>query len=228
MAQAMAPVKQKEQSTEIIYPETDGEPMAETDTHRDQMTELLIQPLMEHFRDNPEVYVSGNLLLYYEEGNPQSCVAPDVFVVLGIPAGQRRIYKVWEEGKAPDVVIELTSASTRRKDLGEKRFLYEDLGVREYFLFDPLYEYLDPPLIGFRLQGGYYSPIPHVALPDKEWEMASEVLKLVLRTVNKQLRLYDPIGEEYLRSLGEAENRIEELEAELARLRAALRAQNGN
>lgn len=91
---------------DVVYPETDGEPMAETDTHRDLMAEALIYPLKEYFRDQPDVYVSGNLLLYYEEGNPRASVAPDVFVVFGIPKGKRRIYKLWEEEKAPDVVVE--------------------------------------------------------------------------------------------------------------------------
>ncbi len=73
---------------QIEYPETDGEPMAETDTHRDLMSDALIQPLKEHFRNESNVYVSGNLLLYYEEGNPRASVAPDVFIVFGIEMTQ--------------------------------------------------------------------------------------------------------------------------------------------
>lgn len=216
----------------IEYPETDGEPMAETDTHRDQMADALIYPLKEHFRDNPNVYVSGNLLLYYEEGNPQASVAPDVFVVIGVPDHPRRIYKLWEENKAPDVVFELTSPSTRAKDLGEKRFLYEELGVREYFLFDPLREYLEPPLRGFRREDQFFYPVKPTPLPGAEWEMESEVLGLVLRTAGEWLRLYDPQQDAYLLTYGEqadarraTESRLAEAEAEIARLRAALAAQ---
>ena len=120
--------------------------MAETDVHRDLMTDALLHPLKEYFRDQTDVYISGNLLLYYEQGRPSAVIAPDVFVVFGVPHHQRRIYKLWEEPQAPAVVFELTSKSTYHTDLSTKRFLYETLGVREYFLFDPLHEYLRPPL----------------------------------------------------------------------------------
>jgi Uma2 family endonuclease len=211
---------------DVTYPETDGEPMAETDTHRDLMADALIYPLKEYFRDQPDVYVSGNLLLYYEEGNPRASVAPDVFVVFGIAKGERRIYKLWEEEKAPDVVIELTSASTRQKDLGDKRLLYEALGVAEYFIFDPLHEYLEPPLRGFRLEEGFYTPLKANRLDSDEWELHSHLLGLSLRSMGDQLRLYDPQTDQTLRTLGEeaaarrqTEQRLAELEAELARLR---------
>jgi Uma2 family endonuclease len=225
---------------DVVYPETDGEPMAETDTHRDLMADALIYPLKEHFRDQPDVYVSGNLLLYYEEGNPRASVAPDVFVVFGIAKGERHIYKLWEEEKAPDVVIELTSASTRQKDLGDKRLLYEELGIREYFIFDPLHEYLEPPLRGFRLEEGFYAPIKGHRKAVDSWEMDSQVLGLILRSIGQQLRLHDPETDRLLPTLGEvtaayhqaeearrqeaearrlAEVRLAKLEAELARLR---------
>lgn len=223
----------------IEYPETDGEPMAETDTHRDLMADGLIYPLKEYFRDDANVYVSGNLLLYYEEGNPRASVAPDVFVVFGVPGRARRIYKLWEEQKAPDVVFELTSTSTRDRDLGEKRFLYEELGVREYFLFDPLREYLEPPLRGFRLEEQFFHPVKPVPLPNGEWEMESRVLGLLLRSDGQWLRPYDPQRGTYLLTYGEqaaarrveqearqaAESQLAQAEAEIARLRAALQRQ---
>ncbi len=228
---------------EVVYPESDGEPMAESDVHRDEMTDALIHPLKEQHRDNPLVYVSGNLLLYYEEGNPRASVAPDVFVVFGVKNQQRRIYKLWEEGKAPDVVFELSSESTRAKDLSQKRLLYESLGVREYFIFDPLREYLHPPLQGFRLSGAYYSPLAATSIGDDNWELVSEVLGLHLRTNGDTLRLYDANAGRYLlnraeeaeaRRLAEfqaaaeaearrlAEDRLQVAEAEIARLRMLL------
>ncbi|MDY7076079.1 MAG: hypothetical protein SXV54_04050 [Chloroflexota bacterium] len=69
--------------------------MAETDTHRKQMMYLL-DALEDHFRNDPNVYVAGNLFLYYEEGDPTEVVAPDVFVVKGVPKRDRRIYQVVE------------------------------------------------------------------------------------------------------------------------------------
>src|SRR4029453_1287894 len=122
--------------TPVHYPESDGKPMAETDIHLDLMFDLIASAAY-HFRDARDVYVSGNLLLYYEEGNPGASVAPDVFVVRGVKKGRRRIYKLWEEKKAPLAVIELTSRSTQIEDFGTKKAVYEQIGVKEYFLFDP-------------------------------------------------------------------------------------------
>ena len=144
---------------EVFYPESDGQPMAESDVHRDLMIDLIAM-LREYFHDDPQVYISGNLFLYYQEGNPRRVVAPDVFVVKGVPGGRRRIYKLWEEGHPPDVVFEVTSPSTRGEDLRTKHALYARLGVTEYFLFDPLDEYLRPPFQGLSVgAGGQYRPL---------------------------------------------------------------------
>ncbi len=124
---------------QVDYPETDGKPMAETDVHIDALL-YLREALKDYFRDAPQVYVAGNMLLYYEEGNPAACVAPDVFVVQGVAKRERRTYKLWEEGQPPAVVFEITSRGSRLEDLGTKRVVYAMLGVREYFLYDPLGE----------------------------------------------------------------------------------------
>ena len=97
----------------IRYRTSDGKPMAETDVHRQCMVDA-IETLEDYFAGEPRVYVSGDLLLYYEEGNPRRSVAPDAFVVRGVPKGQREIYKLWEEGVPPAWVLEVTSCSTRR------------------------------------------------------------------------------------------------------------------
>jgi Uma2 family endonuclease len=120
----------------IEYPESDGKPVGETDVHRREILHT-IETLERHFRDAPDIYVSGNLMFYYEEGNPSAVVSPDVFVVKGVRKGLRRTYKLWEEGVAPCVVIEMTSRSTRLEDKGNKRALYALLGVREYFPVRP-------------------------------------------------------------------------------------------
>jgi Uma2 family endonuclease len=171
----------------IHYPETDGKPMAETDVHIDVLI-YLREALRDHFRDDPRVYVAGNMLLYYEEGNPAACVAPDVFVVQGVAKGERRTYRLWEEGQPPTVVFEITSRGTRLEDLGTKRALYAMLTVREYFLYDPLGEYLQPPLQGYRLQEGEYQRMP----PASQGELASQELGLELRVEEGRLRLVNP------------------------------------
>lgn len=140
---------------EIEYPTSDGEPMGESDVHRQMMIDL-IEALQIHFRSQMDIYATGNLLLLYEEGKPNSHVAPDALIAVGIPQKERENYKIWEEGKAPDVVIEVTSKSTKYRDVGFKKGLYEALGVREYLLFDPRNEYLKPRFQVYRLEGELY------------------------------------------------------------------------
>lgn len=100
--------------TEIEYPESDGRPMGETDLHRDWMFRI-IEMLRYHFRGR-RVYVSGDLLVYYEEGNPRKFVVPDAFVVKDCDSHQRRVFKIWEEHRVPNVSFETTSRSTRFVD----------------------------------------------------------------------------------------------------------------
>ena len=213
---------------QVDYPETDGKPMAETDVHIDALL-YLREALKDYFRDAPQVYVAGNMLLYYEEGNPAACVAPDVFVVQGVAKRERRTYKLWEEGQPPAVVFEITSRGSRLEDLGTKRVVYAMLGVREYFLYDPLGEYLRPPLQGYRLQEGEYQRL----LPGGEGELVSQVLGVELRVEAGRLRVIDPATGERLLTPAEAqaarraeaaarraaEAELERLRAELARLR---------
>jgi Uma2 family endonuclease len=197
--------------------------MAETDWHRDLMN-ALIQTLKVWFMAQRRVYVSGNLLFFYEEGNRRRHVSPDVFVVKGIAKHDRPNYLLWQEGKGPDVSIELTSSSTRREDTEEKYRLYQDvLRVKEYFLFDPLGDYLKPPLQGYRLRQGQYHLIRLVA-----GRLPSQILKLHLERHGRELRLHDPATGQWLRTPLE---RAEEAEAENDRLRrelAALRRRSSN
>jgi Uma2 family endonuclease len=185
--------------TQIHYPESDGKPMGETDVHIDALI-YLREALRDHFRDDPQMYVAGNMLLYYEEGNPAACVAPDVFVVQGVAKGERRTYRLWDEGQAPAVVFEITSRGSRLEDLGTKRAIYAMLGVHEYFLYDPLGEYLRPPLQGYRLQEGEYQRL----LPEAEGGFVSQVLGLELRLENGRLRVFNPATGERLLTPAEA------------------------
>ena len=206
---------------EVSYPESDGQPMAETDVHRDLMTDLILT-LREYFRADPHVYISGNLFLYYQEGQPRRVVAPDVFVVQGVPNHQRRIYKLWEEGAPPAVVFEFTSRSTRNEDLRTKYDLYARLGVTEYFLFDPLGEYLRPPCRGYRLDQDHYRPLS----PAEDGSLWSAVLGLALHPRGEQLRLYDPARRRWFPTPAEKEAawRAAEERAQLAEERASVEA----
>jgi len=222
---------------DVVYPESDGKPMAETDVHALCIIDVRTM-LTTHFATDSEVYVSGNIFLYYEEGNPRETVAPDVLVVRGVKKGLRRTYKLWEEGVPPAFVLEVSSPSTRWEDLATKRGLYELLGVQEYILFDPLREYLKPALQGFRLEEGSYRPIPTNTLPDdgangvdetckagetgNDLALWSETLGLELHTAGNRLRLFDRQRRHYLRtSSEEAEaRRTAEVNAQQAEGRA--------
>lgn len=169
----------------IDYPTADGKPFAESDWHFKLMAGL-IDRLGKRFAAAPDVYVSGNLLVYYEKGNKRKRVAPDVFVVKGVEKKLRRYYLTWEENKNIDVVIEATSAKTRREDV-KKVVLYRDvLKVRELFFFDLFGEYLTPRLQGHRLQDGRYVPIPSVS-----GKLFSEVLGAWLKPAGLDLLFID-------------------------------------
>ena len=171
---------------EVDYPSGDGKPVAETPLHRDILLGL-VELLQHHFAADPMVYVSGNMFVYYVPGDARRNVAPDVWMARGVPNRDRDVYIVWEEARGPEMVIEVSSRKTRRQDTHHKFALYRDvLRVREYFLFDPRAEYLEPPLQGYRLVEGRYAPREPV-----EGRLPSEVLGLHLERDGWQLRLFD-------------------------------------
>ena len=144
---------------DVFYPESDGQPMAETGIHVMAMI-ALIGALRLSFAQRRDMYIIGNIFLYYEKGHPQSCKSPDVMVVKGVSSTpQRRSFKTWVEGAVPTVIFEITSKGTADEDVENKRELYERLGVSEYFLFDPLHDYLDQQVMGYRLVDGKYEPL---------------------------------------------------------------------
>jgi Uma2 family endonuclease len=203
---------------EIFYPESDGEPMAETQLHLQEMTYLL-EALEDRFRDEPGVFIGGNLLFYYEQGAKDTVVAPDAFVVKGLANGKalRRKYLLWEERRVPCFVAEVTSETTRKKDErdGTKWKLYERLGIEEYFLFDPEGDYLSPHLHGYRLAGGRYRQL----LSEPDGSLLSATTGILFRADGNRLRLIDAAtGAVYLRA-EEKTLRLRALEQELARLR---------
>ena len=196
-------LRKLEAAPTIIYPESDGEPMAETDVHRDLMIDF-IQMLQHHFRDAP-VYVSGNLMMYYEEGNTKKSVSPDVFVVHGVEKKRRRTYLTWAEGKTPDFVLEVSSRSTSQNDMGDKKALYATvLKVKEYFLYDPEGE-LVPHFIGYHLVNGAYQELDFV-----DSRLPSNVLGLELGERGGVLRLYNPRTREWLHPAPERAEQAEQ------------------
>ena len=156
-------------------------------------------------------------------------MAPDVFVVLGANSADRCTYLLWEEPKAPDFVLEITSCSTRHEDQVIKRDLYRSLGVREYFLFDPTNDYLKPPLQGLELVARDYRRLPARELAEGGLALASAMLGLELRVTERGLRFHDPHAGEDLPNYAETaqwRERQARLEAEslLAQETAARKA----
>ena len=188
----------------VHYPSSDGRPMAESDFQRTPLI-YAVDRLRYHFRGRRDVYVSGNLLLYYQKGNPRAAVAPDVFVVLGVSNVDRSSYRLWEEPKGPDFVLEITSRTTYREDQGRKRELYCSLGVREYWQYDPTRDYLEPPLQGLELSAGEYRRLPGRELADGTLALASGVLGLELRLTERGLRFHDPETGQDLPNLAETD-----------------------
>ncbi|NJO15490.1 MAG: Uma2 family endonuclease [Thioploca sp.] len=158
--------------TQDELPCDDGMPM-ETERHKKQM-DLLIYPLEAWL--NQRGYVGGNMFVYYslKQVRYQDFKGPDVFVVLDVPHIERKSWVVWEEGKSPDVVIELLSESTAAYDKGEKQQIYQDrLKVSEYYWFDP---FEPEDWAGFELNRGIYEPI----LPNESSYLISQRLNLAL------------------------------------------------
>ncbi len=211
----------------LVYPESDGEPMAETPKHQQVMIDCM-DVMRSHFRGIPDVYIAGNMMLYYEEGNPRKSISPDVFMVRGLSKKELRTYKTWEQPPTLDFVLEVASPSTYARDFNEKMEIYAKiLRVKAYCIYDPYHE-IDPYFVGFRLVGEKYEEIPLV-----NERLPFEVLGLELGEHEGVLRLYDPVKSAWLftsqERVGEAENRASEeararreAEAELEKLRAAL------
>ena len=195
----------------VDYPSSDGRPMAESDFQRIPLT-YAVDRLRCHFRNHADVYVSGNLLLYFEEGNPGARVAPDVFVVFGVRNVERSSYRLWEESKSPDFVLEITSRATWREDQTSKRELYRRLEVQEYWQYDPTRDYLEPPLQGLDLVDGAYERLPGRELAGGTLALRSEVLGLELRLAGRRMRFHDPQTGEDLLDLTETEDRLREIE----------------
>ena len=183
-----------------LYPSEDGKPMAASDYHL-RLLIWTLQALEAHFAPNPEVYISGDIMMYYREGDPRKSISPDVLVCFGINPKMRLTYKTWEEGKVPDFVMEFSSKSTYDKDLGEKMDVYASLGIQNYFLYDAEGLYLPSPLMGFTLVDGVYVAVS----ADERGGFLASVLDLDFHLRDGEIAIYDPVADEWLQTLAEKE-----------------------
>ena len=165
-----------------------------------------VSALRIRYRDRTDVYVAGDMLVYYRMNDNRTRVAPDVYVVFGALGNHRRSsWIISREGKPPDFVLEVASPRTWARDAGDKRRIYAEMGVPEYWRFDPTGDCFTPSLVGERLENGVYRGIPRYAEDGILWAH-SEVLGLDICVLpGLELRLYDPATGEWLHTHQESE-----------------------
>ena len=166
-----------------------------------------VSALRVRYQDRPDVYVAGDMLVYYRMNDNQTRVAPDVYVVFGALGNhRRRSWIISREGKPPDFVLEVASPRTWARDAGDKRRIYAEMGATEYWRFDPTGDCFTPPLVGERLEDGQYREIP-LYTEDGILRGYSELLELDICVLpGLELRLYDPATGEWLHTHQESED----------------------
>jgi Uma2 family endonuclease len=177
------------------YPSSDDEPLAESYAHLCVLLATL--EILRQYLQGQQATVLTNQFLYYAQGFPKLRVAPDVMVIFNVAPGGRDNYKVWEEGQVPSVIFEMTSAETKNHDQEFKKTLYEQLGVREYWLFDPRGEWVQGQLQGYRLRNDVYELIT---------DSRSEPLGLRLQVEGELIAFYrEDTGEKLLNPTEQAQ-----------------------
>ena len=195
---------------EVEYPE--GHWIAQSVGHGDAVRQAATA-LDYYFRGRADVLVAMELVVYYQRGNNKVWLQPDVQVAFGVEhCGSRGSFKVWEEGKAPDFVLEVASPSTAEKDARHKAREYARIGVREYWRLDPAGSMMETSLEGYVACGGQYERVQPVEGTGRGGALRSQVLGLELRSRRQAgvtvLVFMDPrTGEEFDGRLEAAERR---------------------
>lgn len=195
----------------IVYPENDGQPMSEN-TLQFEWIVTIKEGLDTALRDDPNVFVAGDLLWYPVEGDPTTRAAPDAMVAIGRPKGHRGSYRQWEEnGIAPQVVFEVLSPGNRAGEMRDKLRFYDRFGVHEYAIYDPdrntlkIYQRHDGTLREVR--------------PSSPW--TSPLLGIRMELTPNTLRLFGPDGTPFLSYQDLAHDRdTEKRQRQLAEQRA--------
>ena len=206
---------------EIEYPERNW--IAQSISHGDAVRQAATA-LEHHFRERTDVLVAMELAVYYQRDDNTVWLQPDVLVVFGVSPEDRPSYRIWEEGKAPDFVLEVASPSTAERDAKHKAREYAQIGVREYWRLDPQGTLMGMPLEGYEAGGRKYDEVQPVASRARGRRFRSGVLGLDLWSRRQDratvLVFRDPrTGEEFDGALEEAERRrrIAERESRVAR-----------
>ena len=213
--------------SEIIYPDSDGKPMADN-TKQFRWIVTIKENLECLFADNDHVFIAGDLLWYPVEGDNKICQAPDAMVVFGRPKGDRGSYKQWLENQiAPQVVFEILSPGNNKAEMRRKWQFYQRFGVEEYYLYDPDANYLQ----GWWRRGDQLEMIAAI----DNWQ--SPRLQIRFQLESPQLAIFYPDGSRFLTTLEikqkaelaeqqaqQERQRAELAEAKLARIEAQLQA----
>ena len=201
---------------------------------RDMLQDLILQEighiLATRFSDSRKGrvnFLSNGTNICYDRDNLNVRVQPDYYIAFGVDDDsirRRCLYLPWEVGKVPDFALELASDTTYRNDLYRKPGIYAQIGITEYWRFDPTGgELYGQPLAGFALSGGSYQPIPLTTEPDGVLKGYSAVLELNLCwfEADNWLAFYDPATGEYLNNLRQERAALEQERAALETERAA-------
>jgi len=177
-----------ETKPEIVYPDSDGQPMADN-TRQFRWIVTIKENLEILFADDDNVFVAGDLLWYPVEGDNKKRQAPDAMVVFGRPKGDRGSYQQWKEDNiAPQVVFEVLSPGNRRKEMTRKALFYQRYGVEEYYIYDPDKN----ELTGLERSGEWLEPIEEM----DGW--VSPRLQIRFQLTADTLEIYRPDGREFL------------------------------
>ena len=209
----------------VVYPEEEKVPESELQGNARRYVQ---SALSIRYQEWPDIYVAGDLFVYYRMNDAAARLAPDIMVVFGAAESPPRpSWRVWREGGlTPDFVLEIASPGTVADDAGWKRDRYAVMEVREYWRFDPQSGELMPELLTGEVldAAGEYRPSPVARDATGILRGHSALLGLDLCVVGSELRLYDPAAGEWLRSHAESEAARTAAEARVAQLEARLRA----
>ncbi len=198
---------------EIFYPDSDELIMPEGILHF-LLSVHLTSMLLAFFANREDVKVFGNCMLYYEKGNRQKFISPDLMVCFGLKESPTKVYKLWETKVVPAVVIEFASDTTWLNDVSSKLAIYQKLGVKEYYVYEVDSTHFPLALMAYRLEEGILTEIEIV-----NKRILSESLGLELVDTGETLRFFNPKKNEFLMTTEEMQDENERLKAELAKLK---------
>ncbi len=212
-------------TTPIFYPSSDGEPVAETYDHLYVILTTL--EVLKQYLTGRQATVLADQFLYYAQGFPRLRIAPDVMVIFDVEPGGRDNYKTWEEGQVPVVIFEMTSKGTQDQDKTFKKTLYEQLGVQEYWLFDPKSEWIEQKLQGYRLRGEIYEPITDSRSAPLQLRLVVEgkLIGFYREDTGEKLLIPDELAQalnQETQARQQAEERAEQAQKQLAEMEATL------